>query len=61
MMNKKVLETCIEAINGNKLKINSASCWSYYTDILRCTINKTLSLLIASINPTEGREDKKYV
>jgi hypothetical protein len=32
----------VEAINGNKLKANSASCWSYYTDILQCTVNKTL-------------------
>jgi hypothetical protein len=23
----------VEAINRNKLKANSASCWSYYTDI----------------------------
>jgi hypothetical protein len=35
----------VEAINRNKLKANSASCWSYYTGILRCTVNKTLSLI----------------
>jgi hypothetical protein len=34
----------VEAINRNKLKANSASCWSCCTDILRCTVNKTLSL-----------------
>jgi hypothetical protein len=34
----------VEAINWNKLKVNCASYWSYYTDILRCTVNKTLSL-----------------
>jgi hypothetical protein len=34
----------VEAINRNKLKANSASCWSYYTDILRCTVIKTLRL-----------------
>jgi hypothetical protein len=34
----------VEAINHNKLKANSATCWSYYTDILRCTVNKTLCL-----------------
>jgi hypothetical protein len=34
----------VQAINRNKLKANSASCWSYYTNILRCTVNKTLSL-----------------
>jgi hypothetical protein len=31
-----------EAINRSKLKVNSASCWSYYTDILQCTVNITL-------------------
>jgi hypothetical protein len=24
---------------------NSLSCWSYYTDILRCTVNKALNVL----------------
>jgi hypothetical protein len=37
-------EIYVEAINRNKLKENSASCWSCYTDILRCTVNETLSL-----------------
>jgi hypothetical protein len=32
-----------KAINRNRLKANSASCWSYYTDILRCTVNKTFN------------------
>jgi hypothetical protein len=32
MMSKKVLGTG-RAINRNKQKANSASCWSYYTDI----------------------------
>jgi hypothetical protein len=27
----------------NKLKTKSASCWSYYTDTLRSTVNKTLA------------------
>jgi hypothetical protein len=35
----------VEAINRNKLKANSASGWSYYTDILWCTVNKTLSMI----------------
>jgi hypothetical protein len=30
----------VEAINRNKMNVNSASCWSYYTDILRCMVNK---------------------
>jgi hypothetical protein len=34
----------VEAINRNKLKANSASCWSYYTDVLRCPVNKTLNV-----------------
>jgi hypothetical protein len=34
----------VEAINRNKLKANNASCWLYYTNILWCTVNKTLSL-----------------
>jgi hypothetical protein len=34
----------VHAINRNKQKTNSTSCWSYYTDILRHTVNKTLSL-----------------
>jgi hypothetical protein len=34
----------LEAINRNKLKVNNASCLSYYTDILRCTVNKTLKM-----------------
>jgi hypothetical protein len=34
----------VQAINRNKLTANSACFWSYYTDILRCTVNKTLSL-----------------
>jgi hypothetical protein len=25
----------VDAINKNKLKVNSVSCWSYYTDILQ--------------------------
>jgi hypothetical protein len=33
---QKLLETC-----RNKLKVTSASHWSYYTDILQCTVNKT--------------------
>jgi hypothetical protein len=32
-----------EAINHNKLNTKSASCWSYCTDILWCTVNQTLS------------------
>jgi hypothetical protein len=32
----------LEVINHNKMKANSASCWSYYTDTLRCTVKKTL-------------------
>jgi hypothetical protein len=28
----------------NKLKTKIASCWSYCTDILRCSVNKTVSL-----------------
>jgi hypothetical protein len=32
----------------NKLKTNSASCWSYYTDVLRCTVSKTLSTQISA-------------
>jgi hypothetical protein len=39
----------VEDINRNKLKVNSASCWSYCTDILRCTVNKTLSLTMQYI------------
>jgi hypothetical protein len=31
----------VEAIGRNKLKTSSASCWSYYTDRFRCTVNKT--------------------
>jgi hypothetical protein len=38
----------VESINLNKLKAKSASCWSYYTAILRCTVNKTLSLSLDS-------------
>jgi hypothetical protein len=34
----------VEAINRNKLKANSASCWSRYSDILWCTVNETLNL-----------------
>jgi hypothetical protein len=34
----------VEAINHNKLKANDASCWSCYTDILQCMVNKTLSV-----------------
>jgi hypothetical protein len=30
----------------NKLNTDSASCWSYCTDILQCTVNRTLSLCI---------------
>jgi hypothetical protein len=33
----------VEAINRNKLKANSASCWSYGTNILWYTVNKTLT------------------
>jgi hypothetical protein len=32
----------VDGINRNKLKANSASFWSYYTDILRCMVNKPL-------------------
>jgi hypothetical protein len=28
---------------------NSASCWSYYTDILRCTVNKSLVVHLAAL------------
>jgi hypothetical protein len=41
MMSKNVLE--IEAIYRNKLQVNNASCWSYYADILRRTVSKTLN------------------
>jgi hypothetical protein len=49
----------VVAINRIKLKENSASCWSYCTDIrytdivLRCTVNKTLSLHLFSITCAE--------
>jgi hypothetical protein len=32
------------------LDTKSAFCWFYYTDILRCTVNKTLSLAIFSLS-----------
>jgi hypothetical protein len=35
------LETCKRLFIRNNLKIKSRSFWSYYTDILRCTFNKT--------------------
>jgi hypothetical protein len=35
----------VEAINRNKVKVNSASSWCFYTDTLRCTVNKTLKFL----------------
>jgi hypothetical protein len=34
----------VEAISRNKDEVNSASCWSCYTDTVRCTVNKTLNL-----------------
>jgi hypothetical protein len=34
----------VAAINRNKLKANGASYWSCCTDILRCTVNRTLRL-----------------
>jgi hypothetical protein len=35
----------VEAINQNKLKVNGASCWAYYTDILSGTANKTQKII----------------
>jgi hypothetical protein len=37
----------VKAINCDKLKANSASCWSYHTDMLRCTVNRTLSCFVS--------------
>jgi hypothetical protein len=33
----------VQAINHNKLKAYSASCWSCYTDVLQSMVNITLS------------------
>jgi hypothetical protein len=33
----------VQAVNHNKLKTNSASCWSCCTDTLRCTVNRTVN------------------
>ena len=38
----------IEIDWGNKLRINSASCWFYYVDVSRCTVNKTYNLVVIS-------------
>jgi hypothetical protein len=43
MMSKKSLKH-VQAIDRNKLKTNSATCWSCCTGILRCTVNKTLRM-----------------
>jgi hypothetical protein len=43
----------------NKPKTKSASCWSYYTDILRCTVNKTLSLPMCSCKGSSNFIAKK--
>jgi hypothetical protein len=36
----------VEATNRNKLKTNSVSSSSYYTDISRCTVNKTWTRMV---------------
>jgi hypothetical protein len=44
-------DKCLKHIeaNRNKRKANSASCWSYYTDMLWCTGNKRLSPEVLSV------------
>jgi hypothetical protein len=44
---QEVCSKHVEAINRNKLKVNSASCLCY-TDVLTCPVNKTLSSAVSS-------------
>jgi hypothetical protein len=37
----------VEVINRNKQNVDSAYCWTYYADILRCTVNKTLKFVLS--------------
>jgi hypothetical protein len=64
-------------LSHNKLNTEIASCWWYYTDLLRCTVNKTLNEKVirwsTSLCSLEGQSketpscilikshDKKYV
>jgi hypothetical protein len=50
----------VEADNRNKLKAHSVYCWSYYADILWCTVNKIYTLHLFNKSYENFKDKEAY-